>query len=312
MRTMTFPFVGFTNGTVVCQYAWRFDPARMPFRASNYFPYDVALLLAVSRPANASGMLGPHFGCGQVGQCIFSRVLSIQLLTQQRPHWKTLWAQHPDIKALKDPFSPYAVDFWSPEPIMNFTDSALTQDGTRTADDLILSNVISFDIRVWDAGYPILQDTNTGQVLKPSDPGYKLPEINSNYNVNLPIAVLGFGGYVDLGYYQTYDYTGWKTKPLPCPPPPPNFNTYGNISSPLCGSAVTPRVYDTWCNTYDGTLATDGFDNNSMGIVDNNGERAFVTPYSAPLRGIQVIIRIFEPDSRQIREVTITQDFLPK
>jgi len=35
-------------------------------------------------------------------------------------------------------------------------------------------------------------------------------------------------------------------------------------------------------------------------------------PYSAPplgLRGIQIKIRVFEPDSRQIREVTIIHDF---
>ena len=29
-------------------------------------------------------------------------------------------------------------------------------------------------------------------------------------------------------------------------------------------------------------------------------------------RGIQVEIRVYEPDSRQVREVTIEQDFLPK
>ena len=35
-------------------------------------------------------------------------------------------------------------------------------------------------------------------------------------------------------------------------------------------------------------------------------------PYPYPLRGIQVKIRVFEPDSRQVREVTVVQDFLPQ
>ena len=45
-----------------------------------------------------------------------------------------------------------------------------------------------------------------------------------------------------------------------------------------------------------------------------NGPRDAITspPYPVPLRGIQVKIRVFEPDSRNIREVTVTQDFLPK
>ena len=45
-------------------------------------------------------------------------------------------------------------------------------------------------------------------------------------------------------------------------------------------------------------------------IID--AEKPSSPPYPAPLRGIQIKIRIFEPDSRQIREVTIEQDFLPK
>jgi hypothetical protein len=42
------------------------------------------------------------------------------------------------------------------------------------------------------------------------------------------------------------------------------------------------------------------------------GERETMPPYPVPLRGIQVKIRTFEPDSRQIREVTVVQDFLPR
>ena len=55
------------------------------------------------------------------------------------------------------------------------------------------------------------------------------------------------------------------------------------------------------CTTIDGS---DG--------IDDPGEREAPPPYPYPLRGIQVKIRVFEPDSRQIREVTVVQDFLPE
>jgi hypothetical protein len=56
----------------------------------------------------------------------------------------------------------------------------------------------------------------------------------------------------------------------------------------------------------------DGFDSNANGIVDDTGELRTAPPYAVPLRGIQVKIRVFEPDSRQVREVTVVQDFLPQ
>ena len=41
------------------------------------------------------------------------------------------------------------------------------------------------------------------------------------------------------------------------------------------------------------------------------GERETLAPYPFPLRGVQVILRVYEPDTRQVRQVTIVQDFLP-
>ncbi len=53
-------------------------------------------------------------------------------------------------------------------------------------------------------------------------------------------------------------------------------------------------------------------DSDNDGIVDDASEQLTSPPYPVPLRGIQVKIRCFEPDSKQVREVTIEQDFLPK
>jgi hypothetical protein len=55
---------------------------------------------------------------------------------------------------------------------------------------------------------------------------------------------------------------------------------------------------------------TNGVDDNLDGVVDDPGELEAPPPYTAPLRGIQVKIRCFDPDSKQIREVTIIQEFV--
>lgn len=53
-------------------------------------------------------------------------------------------------------------------------------------------------------------------------------------------------------------------------------------------------------------------DQNGNGVLDWNVEQEAPPPYRQPLRGIQIRIRCLEPDSRQIREVTIVHEFLPE
>ena len=53
-----------------------------------------------------------------------------------------------------------------------------------------------------------------------------------------------------------------------------------------------------------------GLDDDDMYGVDDAGERETRPPYSTPLRGIQVKIRIYEPQTRQMRQVTVGADFI--
>jgi hypothetical protein len=136
----------------------------------------------------------------------------------------------------------------------------------RAPEDVILTDVIGFDVKVLDPGV---------------------------------------GDYVDLGYNPSL--TGTYATP---------FSGIGNTQSGIDPS-VTPysRVYDTWSQTYENF---NGFDNNSAAsgtpIVDASGNGvsgySYPPPYPVPLRGIKVTIRVFEPASRQIREVSVVQDFL--
>jgi hypothetical protein len=51
-------------------------------------------------------------------------------------------------------------------------------------------------------------------------------------------------------------------------------------------------------------------DDNRDDVVDDVGERETVPPYSQPLRGLRVRIRMYEPSTRQIRQATVETDFL--
>ena len=91
------------------------------------------------------------------------------------------------------------------------------------------------------------------------------------------------------------------------------------------------RVYDTYSlhYEYDGInqtntsatyadLGTNGADDNDAitGTAINGahdpGEVETCPPYPVPLRGIQVKIRTMDPDSGQVREMTVVQEFLPQ
>lgn len=151
--------------------------------------------------------------------------------------------------------------------------------GIRVSDDIILTNVIGFDVKAWDP--------------------------------TAPNGMGGFGAYVDLGYLNE-NFSAATTSRL---------SHLGQSTSQLAGTSQlhgspnTARVYDTWSTTYYGPVWNDGLDNGTVGsngIVDDDAEKTFPPPYPIPLRGIQVKIRVFEPDSKQVREVTVEQDFLPR
>ena len=44
--------------------------------------------------------------------------------------------------------------------------------------------------------------------------------------------------------------------------------------------------------------------------VDDVGERETAPPYDRPLRGVQVLMRVYETDSRAIRQVRVNQHFM--
>ena len=156
------------------------------------------------------------------------------------------------------------------------------------------------------------------------------------------------GTYVDMGYGQTFFNNDGSipnesahnrfiriTLPISSLPVVVDgkeltFFTDGELRA-TDGSALTTgvAVYDTWSWHYenngldeDGNAiidqATNGFDDfeifsgQKFGGIDDAGERETQPPYDRALRGLQVKIRVYERDSRQIRETTVKESFVPE
>jgi hypothetical protein len=262
--------------------------------------------------------------------------------------------------------------------------------GTRKGEDVMLSDVLAFDLRVFDPGAPLFatwkdaSDTTQGYdvVLSPSDPGWRGQAPNGAngayfHSDNMGSAAgignrspspakqypyVGQGAYVDLGYGYDPAFTSINTPPggLGFFPPPVYASNYQSSVDPwffvpkglpdVYGTFLAPgfAVYDTWSYHYEnnginedefgisganwvtaskivdqGTNGLDDvgsyynpvtkkFDQDTRLGPDDLGERETTPPYDKPLRGVQVIIRAYERDSRAIRQVRVNQHFMPE
>ncbi len=173
-------------------------------------------------------------------------------------------------------------------------DDPQTYIGPRVGEDVILTNVLSFDVKAWDPGASIL--LVGGESLMPGDNAYSSPPAGW--------ITASRGAYVDLGYASTN----------------PSLSSFSGMPDTNSGLSSL-RVWDTWSIHYEhdgidqGGAAgsdegTNGFDDNNDGVVDDPDEQEAPPPYNVPLRGIQIKIRVFDPDSQQIREVTVQHDFM--
>ena len=206
---------------------------------------------------------------------------------------------------------PTELDFWSLPP----SSGALSDydNGPRAGEDVILTNVIGFDVKVWDPGAPIYWLDTTAEPVMPGDFAYK-HKLGSGTQI-------GTGAFVDLFYTRGTGVTSINTY----------FSGPGHPKSELQASGNTPAVYCTWSTHYendginqDGDSTTDsmgnmvqlideganGLDDDNQNGVDDPGEWETMPPYPVPLKAVQIKIRVFEPDSGQIREVTVVQDFI--
>jgi hypothetical protein len=174
----------------------------------------------------------------------------------------------------------------------------------RQGEDVVLTNVLSFDVQVFDPSAEMRSIGNA--IIEPTDAGYK----NATANINNPAR----GAYIDLGD---------TTLPLTL------FGALPPTSAAAVKSGLAPQgsflysTYDTWSFHYehDGIQQTPaGPDKGTNGLddvgstpgVDDMSERETSPPYPYPLRGLRVKIRVYEPETKQVREITVVQSFVPE
>ncbi len=207
------------------------------------------------------------------------------------------------------------------------------QSGISMGEDVLMDQIIGFDVRVFDPQARALTAPTQDAALTPGDPGYETAFING-------ARVVGRGAYVDLGYAFPYTLTNnapafvqqcqalstfsWLPDPrsqlrtTTLPPllasPTPRYFQFGNY-----------RTYDTWTIEYerDGLNqdsaqdalideGQNGLDDNATGGVDDTQESETAPPYPYPLRGFQVIVRAFQNSQQQMRQFTVSHDFTPE
>ncbi len=194
------------------------------------------------------------------------------------------------------------------------TSGSGTLAGARAGEDIVMTNVLSFDVRLYDPRAPILAVNSVA--VTPGDPGYATGT-----------ATGAQGAYVDLNWTQNLNMAISATAAYP---PSGQGVFQGRGVSVKSGSSAVPfanRIYDTWSTHYEsnginegdgvnvppGTIdeGTNGIDDNGDGVIDDVGELETSPPYPAPLRGLEVRIRCYEPQSRQVRQITVRHTFVP-
>ena len=163
----------------------------------------------------------------------------------------------------------------------------------REGEDAILTNVIGFDVRVYDPD--AMPHLSGSTIVYPNEQGYG----------SAPAA--GFKGcFLDLG----------------CATPAATIlsgtgNPRSRLHKPNSGGTAT---YDTWSTHLESNgvdddaddivdEGTNGLDDNANGLVDEPLENEVPPPYAVPLRAIEVRVRCYDPVSRQVRQTTIRQAF---
>ena len=178
--------------------------------------------------------------------------------------------------------------------------------GDRTGEDVVLTNVLAFDVRVYDPLAPIKAADSVAAA--PGDPGYASAATTTTV-----------GCYADLGWNADTVVNVSAVFPTNAS----GLQSQGvRVTNSPNNKTLGSTVYDTWSSFYesngvdedgDGTAdeGTNGIDDNANGMVDDATEQETSPPYPVALRGLEVRIRVYEPSSRQVRQVTVRHTFVP-
>jgi len=185
----------------------------------------------------------------------------------------------------------------------------------RTGEDVILTNMLSFDVRAFDPNAVVRTRTSGVDAVTPGDPGFASASTD-----------VARGAYVDLNWMRDSSPTAFPLAPNTTFPLP-GASAFSGLGVQVLSNAGTasllgPATYDTWSTHYEADgidqdgqggadQGTNGFDDDGDGVIDEADEAETSAPYPVALRGIEIRIRCYEPSSRQIRQVTVRHTFVP-
>jgi hypothetical protein len=195
------------------------------------------------------------------------------------------------------------------------------QSASLRGEDVVLSNVTAFDFRVWDpnvqvCGYPTLNG-ELPEGLVPGDPGYDVNAVQTNTQ--------GFGGFIDLGCVdQSANLPLFAAMQRNRPGVDddgdglideadennlnPQFIDRVNLRSTLrTGTSNIGYVYDPWTLRYESDTYNEDFPIDGDTVSDDGGETE--PPYTHPLKALQVRIRMYESDTRQVKQLSQNIEF---
>lgn len=184
----------------------------------------------------------------------------------------------------------------------NLDFSDLASDGPDS--EVLLSNVVAFDIQVFDpdAHQYLVRDTESREIIGVADPT-DIGAVRSVFGGSFD--QVSRGAFVDLAINRT-----GMPRELPI---------FANPHHPRYSEAV----YDTGTSLYDHNEIDDtgsnGVDDAAIfgdvtrnGVVDDASEKESLAPYDERLRGIRIKIRVIDPDTKQVKQLSITQSFVPE
>lgn len=195
----------------------------------------------------------------------------------------------------------------------------------RTGEDIVLTNVLSFDVKVWN---PYWVPCNNAYWAPPQyvDLGQDVfyDSNNTRYTVNYghsfassPTRKEGFG-FTLKGRYnasannRATDADKQKDERL---------SNGGTNDNEIWNGSPMPCVFDSWTTDYElapgGTRLGDRSEVHDDPMATGYDPNDMTTwrcppPYTESLEGIQVTIRCFDPASGNIRQIRVTHQFKPE
>lgn len=245
------------------------------------------------------------------------------------------------------PFAQGASSFGSIPARSGLLNGNYILQGDRQGEDVVMSDCVAFDLKVFDREVP-LYGVGTGaagtdsMVLSPNDPGYAAA---------ISSAPVGSGDFVDLGWYRNVAPMVTNAVPPRLFVGFSGFRNHGtnSFSFNLLKSGMvviggwSQISYDSWTTGYelDGRLqgdlsgglapqtgtvqlssttaartnvdiGTNGVDDDANGLIDDFLEWETSAPFPIVLPSVQATIRLEEPDTRQLQQVSVVSEFLTK